>query len=212
MPWITTKKEERSQKPSTSYINDFIFPKKRPRSSYCSSTHFHPKYLPHAPPLTLGITHWRALDFAKSTGGIPISLTLIKTKGPIFMLTWYCPPAVPSDHITALTGDPKEIISIRQLEEPDKHPYEWLDKMLNSICSEYAKWNGIMPSAMRQGPMGLPGLCNTLQYIIEKGFASDEILEMCINNLIEEAKKVYITIYIPRKTQHSWCVTFSDLE
>ena len=141
-----------------------------------------------------------------------ISLTLIKTKGPIFMLTWYCPPAVPSDHITALTGDPKEIISIRQLEEPDGHPYEWLDKMLNSICGEYAKRNGIMPSAMRQGPMGLPGLCNTLQYFVEKGFASDEILETCINNLIEEAKKVYVTIYIPRKTQHSWCVTFSDLE
>ena len=113
------------------------------------------------------------------------------------------PLAVPSDHIAALTGDPKEIISIRQLEEPDEHPYEWLDKMLNSICSEYAKWNGIMPSAMRWGPMGLPGLCNTLQYFIEKGFAFDEILEMHINNLIEEAKKVYITIYIPRKTQHS---------
>jgi len=51
--------------------------------------------------------------------------------------------------------------------------------------------------------MGLPGLCNTLQYFVEKGFASDEILEMHINNLIEEAKKVYVTIYIPRKTQHS---------
>ena len=92
------------------------------------------------------------------------------------------------------------MISIRQLEEPDEHPYKWLDKTLNSICGEYAKQNGIMPSAVRRGPMGLPGLCSTLQYFIEKGFASDEILETRINNLIEEAKKVYVTIYIPRKT------------
>src|SRR5260221_4431622 len=83
------------------------------------------------------------------------------------------PLAVPSDHIAALTGDPKEIISIRQLEEPDGHPYEWLDKMLNSICGAYAKRNGIMPSAMMQGPIEFTRLSNTIQYFVEKRSASD---------------------------------------
>src|SRR5258708_35405980 len=85
------------------------------------------------------------------------------------------PLAVPSDCIAALTGDPKEIISIRQLEEPNEHPYKWLDKMLNRICGDYAKWNGIMPSAVMRVPMGISWLCNTLLYFVEKGCATDEI-------------------------------------
>ena len=80
------------------------------------------------------------------------------------------------------------------MEDPDEDPYEWMDKILNSVCSKYAKQNGILPSAVRWGLMGLPGLCNTLQYFIDHQFASEEILEMCINNLIEEVKKVYVTI------------------
>jgi len=111
------------------------------------------------------------------------------------------PLVVPSDHIAALTGDPKEMVDIRQLEDPDKDPYEWFDKMLNGICSEYAKQNRILSSAIRWGLMGLPGLCNTLEYFIDNGLASNEILEMHINNLIEEAKKLYIAIL--RIHQHS---------
>src|SRR5258708_38781040 len=109
------------------------------------------------------------------------------------------PLAVPSDHVAALAGDPREIVAIRQLEDPDEDPYEWLDKVLNGICGEFAKQNGVLPSAVRWGPMGLPGLCNTLQYFIDKGLASDMILETCINNLIDEAKKVYITVNVLEK-------------
>ncbi len=110
------------------------------------------------------------------------------------------PLVVPSDHITALTGDPKEMVDIRQLEDPDEDPYKWFDKMLNSICSEYkVEQNPVI--SYQVGLMGLPGLCNTLKYFINKGLASNEILEMCINNLIEEANKVYVTIL--RKQRHS---------
>ena len=109
------------------------------------------------------------------------------------------PLAVPSDCVAALAGDPREIVAIRQLEDPDEDLYEWLDKVLNGICGEFAKQNGVLPSAVRQGPMGLPGLCNTLQYFIDKGLASDMILETCINNLIDEAKKVYITVNVLEK-------------
>ena len=34
------------------------------------------------------------------------------------------------------------------------------------------------------------GLCNTLQYFVDSKLASEEIFETCINNLIEEVKKV----------------------
>src|SRR5258708_18099945 len=54
------------------------------------------------------------------------------------------PLAVPSDHIAALTSDPKEMVDIRQLEDPDEDPYEWFNKMLNGICGKYTKWNRIM--------------------------------------------------------------------
>src|SRR5260370_13451214 len=43
------------------------------------------------------------------------------------------PLAIPSDSITALTGNPKEITSNWLLEDPDEEPYEWLDKTLNGI-------------------------------------------------------------------------------
>ena len=59
------------------------------------------------------------------------------------------PLAVPSDPVVGLAGDPREIIAIRELEEPDEHPYEWLNKVLNSICGKFAKWNKILPSAVR---------------------------------------------------------------
>ncbi|KAF8324979.1 uncharacterized protein EI90DRAFT_3019287 [Cantharellus anzutake] len=108
------------------------------------------------------------------------------------------PLAISSDCIAALAGDPKEIVAVQQLEEPNEDPYEWLDKMLNGICSEYAKRNGLLPSAIRWGPMGLPGLCNTLQFFVGHGFASEEILETRINNLIEEAKKVVPTVSQPQ--------------
>src|SRR5260370_13093604 len=42
------------------------------------------------------------------------------------------PLAVSSDCIMALTGDPKSIVAIQKLEEPDEDLYEWLDKILNS--------------------------------------------------------------------------------
>ena len=71
--------------------------------------------------------------------------------------------------------------------------------MLNGICGKYAKQNGLLPSAVRWGSMGLPGLCDTLQYFVNNGFASEEMLEMCINNLIEEAQKVYITVNLLRE-------------
>jgi len=74
-----------------------------------------------------------------------------------------------------------------------------LDKVLNGICGKFVKQNGILPSAVRQGPMGLPGLCNTLQYFIDKGLASDTILETHINNLIDKAKKVYVTVNVLEK-------------
>ena len=99
------------------------------------------------------------------------------------------PLAVPSDPVVGLAGDPREIIAIRELEEPDEHPYEWLNKVLNSICGKFAKWNKILPSAVRQGPLGLPGLCNTLQYFINNKLASEKILEIHINSLIGEAEK-----------------------
>ncbi len=110
------------------------------------------------------------------------------------------PLAAPSDPITTLTGDPKDLVAIQQLEEPDEHPYEWLDKALNNVCGEYVKQNGMLPLAIRRGPMGLPGLCMMLQYFIDKKFASEDILEKCINNLIDEAKKLYISANeIPKK-------------
>ena len=90
-------------------------------------------------------------------------------------------------------------MAIRQLEDPDEDPYEWFDQMLNSVCGEYVKWNGLLPSAVRQGSMGLPGLCDMLQYFIDNGFASEEMLEIHINNLIEEAQKVYVTINLLRE-------------
>ena len=101
------------------------------------------------------------------------------------------PLAVPSDSdcVAALAGDPREIVAIRQMEDLDEDPYKWLDKVLNSICGKFVKQNGILPLAMRQGPMGLPGLCTTLQYFIDNGLTSDSILETCINNLIGEVKK-----------------------
>ncbi|KAF8331049.1 uncharacterized protein EI90DRAFT_3199739 [Cantharellus anzutake] len=113
------------------------------------------------------------------------------------------PLAAPSDPIAALTGDPKEIVATRKLEEPDEDVYEWLDKKLNNICGEYAKRNGTLASAIRRGPMGLPGLCATLQYFTNNKFASEEILEIRINNLIEEAKKIIPLESHPASTRPS---------
>ena len=43
------------------------------------------------------------------------------------------PSAIPSDTIASLTGNPKEMVSNRLLEDLDEDPYEWLDKSLNGI-------------------------------------------------------------------------------
>ena len=32
---------------------------------------------------------------------------------------------------------------------------EWINKVLNGICGKFVKQNGILPSAVRWGPMGL---------------------------------------------------------
>ncbi|KAF8327756.1 uncharacterized protein EI90DRAFT_3018003 [Cantharellus anzutake] len=51
--------------------------------------------------------------------------------------------------------------------------------------------------------MGLPGLCATLQYFTNNKFASEEILEIRINNLIEEAKKIIPLESHPASTRPS---------
>ena len=107
------------------------------------------------------------------------------------------PLAVPSDSIAALTRNPEEIISNQLLEDPDDEPYEWLDKTLNGICGEYAKEKGLLPLAIWRGPMGLPGLCVTLQYFISHNLAPEVLLEMHINNLINEARQLYVITLIP---------------
>ena len=101
--------------------------------------------------------------------------------------------AIPSDGIAALTGNPEDIVSNILLEDPDRDPYEWLDKILNGICGEYVKQRGLLPFAVWRGPMGLPGLCTMLEYFIKNNLASEVLLETCINALIEEAKQWYIT-------------------
>ena len=116
------------------------------------------------------------------------------------------PIVVPSDHIAALTSDPKEMVDVRWLEDLDEDPYEWFNKVLNGICGKYAKRNGALSLAIKWGLMGLTGLCKTLQYFIDNGLALNEILETHINNLIEEAKKVYVTIL--KKHRNSLNVTF----
>ena len=107
------------------------------------------------------------------------------------------PLAVPSNSIAALTGNPEEIISNQLLEDPDDEPYEWLDKTLNGICGEYAKEKGLLPLAIWRGPMGLPGLCVTLQYFISHNLAPEVLLEMHINDLINEARQLYVITLIP---------------
>ncbi len=45
--------------------------------------------------------------------------------------------------------------------------------------------------------MGLPGLCITLQYFISHNLAPEVLLEMHINNLINEARQLYVITLIP---------------
>ena len=81
--------------------------------------------------------------------GIGSAMPLSRLRDISRCLPEMVPLATPSDPLAALTGDPREIIAIRQLEEPEEPPYEWFDKVLNGICGEFAKWNGILPSAVR---------------------------------------------------------------
>ena len=89
------------------------------------------------------------------------------------------PLAAPSDSIAMLTGNPVEIVSNQLLEDPNEDLYEWLDKSLNGICGKYAKEKGLLPLAIWRGPMGLPGLCITLQYFISHNLALEALLETC---------------------------------
>jgi len=72
--------------------------------------------------------------------------------------------------------------------------------MVGGVQMRWTRHTMTLPLAIRWGPMGLPGLCIMLQYFIDKKFASEDILEKCINNLIDEAKKLYFSANeIPKK-------------
>src|SRR5258708_13204043 len=43
------------------------------------------------------------------------------------------PLTAPSDPITTLTGDPKDLVAIQQLEDPNQHPYQSLHKPLTNL-------------------------------------------------------------------------------
>ena len=56
-------------------------------------------------------------------------------------------------------------------------------------CGEYTKQKGLLPLMIQRGPMGLPGLCMTLEYFIGNNIVSETLLETQINNnLIDEVK------------------------
>src|SRR5258708_25337884 len=109
------KKRVKKLSPNTRNVNGFIFSEKRTGSPYCSPTHAGSNCTPQAPPPSYSALHTGesltlSIQLDEQSASPLSSLRNISAHLPDTI-----PLAVPSDHVTAFAGDPREIVAVHLL-------------------------------------------------------------------------------------------------